>query len=360
MQSMCVAATVNGSTVNYVMSSSGGNTVGWMGIGFGQQMVGTPMVIMWANGDGSITLSQRSASGYVMPTVDSNPPRLAALQQSLSSTSSNNIRYAFSIPANGDTTQNVVYAFGTTRPDSAAVDAILSQHIETGAGQLDLTKPLDSTSGNTGNQVDQASSGDEIPLLPYQRLIVAHAIFCVVGFLFFLPAGALIARYLRTFTPTWFKGHWVSQFALAGPTIVIGFALGVQSINKAGMEHLDDVHKRLGVVLFVFYIAQCFLGAIIHWVKPRNIKHRPLQNYLHAIFGIFIVVLALYQVHTGFDVEWPLATGRGPLPKGVDIIFWVWVALLPVSYALGLGFLKKQYSQESRAHRRGEKNYDEN
>lgn len=47
-------------------------------------MARTPMVIMWANSDGSITLSQRQASGEVEPTVVSSPPRVATLQDSLS------------------------------------------------------------------------------------------------------------------------------------------------------------------------------------------------------------------------------------------------------------------------------------
>lgn len=34
-----------------------------------------------------------------------------------------------------------------------------------------------------------------------------------------------------------------SRPSIAGPTIVVGIALGVQSVNKAGMEHLNDVHK---------------------------------------------------------------------------------------------------------------------
>jgi Na+/phosphate symporter len=63
-----------------------------------------------------------------------------------------------------------------------------------------------------------SSSGGGIPLRPYEKMIIAHAIFCVVGFLFFLPAGALLARYLRTFVPgpIWFKTHAIFQFFIGG------------------------------------------------------------------------------------------------------------------------------------------------
>jgi hypothetical protein len=43
------------------------------------------MVIMWANADGTVTLSQRTAPREVMPTVDPNPPRVATLSHALTS-----------------------------------------------------------------------------------------------------------------------------------------------------------------------------------------------------------------------------------------------------------------------------------
>jgi hypothetical protein len=53
--------------------------------GFGSTMANSPMVIMWANSDSSITLSQRMATSEATPTVVANPPRVANLSSSLSS-----------------------------------------------------------------------------------------------------------------------------------------------------------------------------------------------------------------------------------------------------------------------------------
>ena len=47
-------------------------------------MSGSDMVVLWSNSDGTITLSQRTGTGHVMPTVDSSPSRVASLQQSAS------------------------------------------------------------------------------------------------------------------------------------------------------------------------------------------------------------------------------------------------------------------------------------
>jgi hypothetical protein len=43
------------------------------------------MVIMWANADGTVTLSQRTAPREVMPTLDPNPHRVATLSHTLTS-----------------------------------------------------------------------------------------------------------------------------------------------------------------------------------------------------------------------------------------------------------------------------------
>jgi hypothetical protein len=77
----------------------------------------------------------------------------------------------------------------------------------------------------------------------------------------------------------------------------------------------------------VLYIVQCILGAVIHFVKRRGATRRPPQNYLHAILGLSLIGIAMYQVHLGYNREWEMSTGREPLPKGVDILFYVWVAV---------------------------------
>ncbi len=170
-------------------------------------------------------------------------------------------------------------------------------------------------------------------------MIVAHAILCTIGFLILLPAGALLARYARTFTGGWFKGHWVFQLAigtsgvgcwcfgwthtddrrvcsmlrfvpdLAGPIIVTGVALGIAAVSSAQAMHLDDDHKKWGVAIFVLYFVQCMVGEVIHRVKPTSWtvrKKRPLQNYFHAILGLLVIGLSFYQVSSSYGAcfEW--------------------------------------------------------
>ena len=86
---------------------------------------------------------------------------------------------------------------------------------------------------------------------------------------------------------------------LAGPIVIVGVALGIAAVANAQARHLDDDHKKWGIAIFVLYIVQCSLGAIIHYIKPSSWtarKKRPAQNYFHAILGLLVIGLSFYQV----------------------------------------------------------------
>jgi hypothetical protein len=172
-------------------------------------------------------------------------------------------------------------------------------------------------------------------LTPEQKLIAAHAIISAIGFLLLLPAGAFIARFLRTFTTVWFKGHFAVQFFIAGPVIITGVALGISAVTQMDNMHLNDVHKKWGAAIFALYFVQCTLGYAIHKLKPKNSQRRPPQNYFHAVFGLLIIGLAFYQVRTGYTVEWPLKTGLA-IPNAVHIVWYVWIVSFPSSISLDL------------------------
>ncbi|KAI0338198.1 CBD9-like protein [Trametopsis cervina] len=369
---MCIGGLVNGTSIQYTLQSLGRAQLGWIAMGFGTQMANTPMVIMWPNSDGSITLSQRHAPAEVMPTVDSAPPRTASLQTSSSVTTGTNPKYVFTIDSDGANQKSIIWAFGGTNPGDSAADATLLQHLESGPTQIDLSGALASDSKDPTNPVSTiaqstssggaSSSGNQtagndapvfagIPLLPYERYIVAHALISMLGFLVFLPLGAIVARWARTFSGVWFTLHWIIQFCFALPLIVTGFALGVTAVKMNGVPQLGDTHMKWGVALFVLYFVQISLGAVIHFVKPTpsyrlRIRGRTLQNYFHAILGLLIIGIAFYQVRTGFRVEWPLYTGRGKVANGANIVWIIWLVLVPAVYFGGLVFLQRQYRQE--------------
>ncbi|KAF7978967.1 hypothetical protein HWV62_44209 [Athelia sp. TMB] len=360
---MCIAAVVfPNATTQYTLSSTGSSSLGWIAMGFGAQMANSPMVIVWPNADGSVTLSQRMAPAEVMPTVVASPPRLASLDVGLSSFASSNAKPSFvytvpSVPATSS--QAVIWAFGGTPPDNASPSAPLIQHLDSGTFNLDLTLPI-AANATTPPATSTGGGSDDAEHARFMR-IVAHGVLCTVGFLGLLPLGVLVARWTRTFTPHWFTSHWVIQSVLwlimelfaAGPIIVAGVALGIHAVDESHGMHLDDTHKKLGIALFVLYFAQLAFGALIHFVRVASAgpARRPPQNYAHAVMGLLILALAGWQVRTGFRTEYPEWT-TGRVPMGVETLWIVWVVLIPAAYLAGLALLPRQFRQE-RARRAG-------
>ncbi|CAK5265805.1 unnamed protein product [Mycena citricolor] len=362
---MCISAVLNGSTTQYTLASTGKQSVGWMAIGFGTVMAGSPMVIMWPNSNGSVTISQRSAPTEQMPTLVANPARVATLDTALSTTSGNP-QFVFTIPSDSSTAQNLIFGFCDTNPGTADPSATLQMHIENGNLNLDLSKALNSSSGSSTSSSSTQTSGSSM-LSSTQRMIIAHAIVSVIAFALLLPSGVLLARYLRTFTPTWYTGHWIAQLGLAGPAVIVGISLGFAAAGPIRSKILDQ-HKvfsrcpiitaadnirdlqTTGIVLLVLYLFQVALGAVIHFVKPKNSTRRPIQNYFHALLGLTIIGLGLYQIHDGYSRQWTYYSGLGLVASGVNKLWIVWSTLIPVLYVLGLLlFLRKQYRQEAAA-----------
>jgi len=176
-----------------------------------------------------------------------------------------------------------------------------------------------------------------------------HATLASVGFVVLLPVGILIARFGRAFTPKWFWPHAIWQFLIAGPVIMAGFAYGVKSVNVSDSGHLNDPHKKIGVSLFIMFIAQLLLGLTSHFVGPPRISlllHRSPQRILHILLGLAIFALAFYQVHYGYTIEWPFYIGS-IVPSSVPAAWKALVIIWPVLYVLGYALLPKQLSQES-------------
>lgn len=254
---------------------------------------------------------------------------------------SSRTQLSFLIAPNNETLQHLVWAIATVRPSSGAVDATLTQHIASGGITLDLSQEFTATEipgsvptsppGGTSYQPPSATQtgyGNDLPafelppLLPYQKMLMAYAVLCGVGFLIVLPAGALIARWARTYTASWFKIHWMIQAGLGIPIIASGWALSVAGVHKKQGIHFNDTHKVAGLVIFGAYTLQLLLGVHIHIFKPKTkvpprtiplsavtgpkaghaftqlllSSTRPIPNYVHAILGISIIGFSFWNV----------------------------------------------------------------
>ncbi|KIJ39421.1 hypothetical protein M422DRAFT_257740 [Sphaerobolus stellatus SS14] len=199
-----------------------------------------------------------------------------------------------------------------------------------------------SSGGSSDSAVPTSANA---PLRGFEKTIIVHGIMSTVAFLLVLPAGIYLARFTRTFNNKWYTGHWIIQGVLGGLTVVIGVGLGFLADNQVPEER-ESPHKDIGKVILFLYFAQCALGAFIHFVKIRFRWGRPPQNYFHAILGLLIVGLSVYQIWLGFAREWPGATGRPNLSSAYTIAWLTWSIALVVLYAGGLTLLPRQWRQE--------------
>ncbi|THH09976.1 hypothetical protein EW146_g8514 [Bondarzewia mesenterica] len=245
------------------------------------------MVIMWPNEDNSVTLSQRTAPRERMPTVDPNPPRWSNLSMTSTYLDGDLSKLAFAIP---QTSKRLYMLFVQKRPSSSAVDERIQFHDRYGRGKLNLAKPVKDEEESV--EIPEEGLTDMV-LQPYQRSIIAHAIFCIVGFLITLPAGALVA-----------------------------------SIQK------------WGVALCVLYFLQCIFGAVIH----RAVRAKRIGGVFHGTFGLMTIALSMYQVRLGYKYEWPATTGRGII-KPIENLWLMLVIVLPIMYGAGLLLLPRQFAQ---------------
>ena len=178
--------------------------------------------------------------------------------------------------------ERLIWAYSPTHPKSSDPSSHIEFHRANGHFTLDLSKelpsdevssptqakpipsptqekPNSSPSPTQGNDKPRPPSGDHdtiiiLPFGPYtkrEKVLIIHAIFMSFGFLVLLPAGSLIARWGRTFTPIWFKAHQFSNLFLALPVITLGWVLGLMAVIQHEADHFSNAHEvtRLSYLL---------------------------------------------------------------------------------------------------------------
>jgi hypothetical protein len=167
-----------------------------------------------------------------------------------------------------DPVEHLIWAYGMIRPNVHAWD-LLDMHYRAGHLKLDFSKeaapppqPGDKstpppTSNNDMNgdhyhdesidvsegQSNDVFTDDDVPWGNHEKLIAAHAVLLAVGFLVFLPAGSLIARWTRTFTPKWFQAHSLINMTFTLPVVVIGWLLGPMAVIGHDDNHFATPHR---------------------------------------------------------------------------------------------------------------------
>ncbi|KAK0520722.1 hypothetical protein OC834_004870 [Tilletia horrida] len=331
-----------------------GSSIGWIGVGQGEQMAGANMMVGWPTPDGKVTLSQRTTSSHFPPTAQQITAKSFIPDVAGTSTNSSATVLSWTFPVAADFASAKtahIWAVSAVNPSSADASASLTKHNHRGFIIFDFTKPLETatnssqpaqsdsgTSSSTSSTQEQIPKIRDLSLRPV-RLFLAHVIIMSIAWMGLVPAGILIGRYGRTyFSSSWFKIHRAVQIS-AVVLITIGFALGVSGVTDAGIPHFDTAHQKLGLAMFILVIIQAFWGQIGHVLnRSKNIR---LLNYPHIVIGtVLFFGLSLWQIRLGLDLwlwQPPKAVG--------DVFFPIWFGLITAAWLLGMILLPRQVKQ---------------
>ncbi|KZV73529.1 hypothetical protein PENSPDRAFT_290740 [Peniophora sp. CONT] len=325
VKTMCIAGSVQGNSITYTLTSQGTLPVGWMGIGFGHTMGDSEMVVMWPNQDGSYTISQRRAPYEIEPRPDDSPHAQATLLTESSFVDQMDdslVTLSFSLPLSEveladekeHQQKDIIWAYSIKHPEPEP-DAHIAFHDRWGRAKLTLSHDLPPSQSLPGDSSTPVIADDELNGTPlqsesHQRALVAHGILCMAALLLFTPVATVIARW----RPESLGAYAVLQVACAGATLLLGLVAAV----RAAPTHLDDAHKRVGVLLALLYVGQSALGMYVSRA-PNPMKGAGIAS---VVAGMAVVALALYQTRTGLMGEWVAVTGTGSLPA-LQAMWWI-------------------------------------
>ena len=169
--------------------------------------------------------------------------------------------------ASANPVEPLIFAYSVQRPDKDPASHI-ARHQRVGHFKLDFSKDFVrvgavSTNTNTNTGLSTSTStqaaatatlatphstvyqGSNMAYKRVEKLIILHGFLVSLGFLVLLPAGSLIGRWGRAFTPKWFRAHWLANMAVAGPVITLGVLLGPAIVyNKESFRiHFANAHE---------------------------------------------------------------------------------------------------------------------
>ncbi|XP_065874624.1 cytochrome b561 and DOMON domain-containing protein At5g35735-like [Euphorbia lathyris] len=130
-----------------------------------------------------------------------------------------------------------------------------------------------------------------------------HGVLNAVSWGIMMPAGIMIARYLKVFkvaNPAWFYLHAACQTSAYGIGVA-GWATGMKlGSDSPGIKH--DKHRNIGITLFCFATLQVF--ALLLRPKPDH-KYRIWWNAYHHAIGYATIAMSIVNIYEGFDILQP-------------------------------------------------------
>lgn len=140
---------------------------------------------------------------------------------------------SFSVPANNQTDQVLVWAFSEDRPPSSHPDTDILKHSHAGAIRLSISSASSRHPYYHGEDEDVVST---------KILLVANGVLASFGFLVLLPLGSLVARWGRTFSGKWLGYYRAVNMVVAMPAISLRVAMAFIVVYQHNERHFFEAH----------------------------------------------------------------------------------------------------------------------
>ncbi|KAI9353231.1 hypothetical protein DFJ73DRAFT_624501 [Zopfochytrium polystomum] len=286
------------------------------------------MYVAYSDGNGGVTLSQRSAPGHVQPTISStqsfvklgttipewakkltNAQLVANFNRTIAANGANDISTA-------SATSCIWAVSPNTPPNPTSTSSNFVQHSDYGSFSLDLS---------AAGGVSTGSSTSPAVILDVQTLRLLHGIFMFLAWGVFPAVGVFTARYLKdTLGHNWYRIH---VGCMVGGTLLftaLGLAAIELQIPSSAKRFVGDgsaPHRPIGTVIsFAFLPVQIILGYVANALFSPDRPSVPWWDQLHWWLGRSTIVLAIVEMYLGLDLYGSSVVIR--------VLYWVWIAVV--------------------------------
>ncbi|KAI8803388.1 hypothetical protein BJ742DRAFT_497780 [Cladochytrium replicatum] len=177
--------------------------------------------------------------------------------------------------------------------------------------------------------------------IPDSTFRSAHGIIMMTLWLFWFPAGVVIARYLRSF-PGWNIIHIIWQ--LAGIfAFIVAACLAIFTVDFGNPKKLVNMpHYYLGLTILGLVVIMVILGSIARsnlTTAERGYATALFIRLAHKGLGWLLVLAAFVQMYLGINALHPCWTQPDGCPAGREDGIYRWVLYVGFALLLVLGFI---------------------
>ncbi|MBA7492110.1 hypothetical protein ES702_02659 [subsurface metagenome] len=283
-------------------------------------MDGANIFVMYANGQGNVTVSPRLGKGHFEPQHDTTA-NLTLLQGSgvhgyrmvaniLCSDCYSWPGGSMDFASNGSWW---LWAAHAGLPlDTSDVQASLQQHqvygsffwnIAAAQGGQDGVNPF---LGNSAANVTYDIVGRPVPVKvwhPNDSIPIAHSVLASTAFLVLFPIGAIVMRVTELHRLVWLHaGVQIASYAV----LFAAFGMGLHVATTGQLFH--NKHPCIGIALVIIMFFQAVDG-LLHHRQFKKTQKRTVLTHIHIWTGRIAVVIGM--VNGGFGMELAGVTSVG-------------------------------------------------